>query len=106
MTNVLDSLKVTTPYKAVIVVSGAAFLIVLLAHRDALMIVFGGIFLIGLGEWRNHPRQEVDFRPSPAGVIKVTDVPLNPNWSGNLLQVFGVACVVFGLYWAFRFGIG
>ena len=102
MSDILQSLKITTPYKAVIVVSAAAFLIALGAQRDALTLIFGGTFLIGVGEWRNHPRKQVDFRPASAGTwAKVTDVPRKANFVGISLQVIGAALVISGTCHAF-----
>ena len=105
MPNILDSLKITTPYKAALPVTGLAFLIALSAHRDALMMIFEGLFSIALGEWRNHPHQTTGFKQTPAGLAKITNVPREANWAGNTLQAIGVAVALIGLYWVFKFGV-
>ena len=99
MNDVLKNLQPTTWYKALMVVSAPAFLIVLAMQRDALTKVFGGAFLVGLGEWKNHPRKEVQLRPTSAGqMAKITDIPRKANWLGVLLQIVGLALILYGAY--------
>ena len=98
MTDVLKNLPITAWYKAVAVVSAAALLITLAARRDELAMIFGGAFLIGIGEWKNHPKKQVEFRPAPGGVAKVTDLPRKTTWFGALLQLAGLALMVYGAY--------
>lgn len=104
MNDVLKNLQITAWYKAVIAVSAAAFLIALAAQRDMLAMLFGGALLIGIGEWRNHPRQEVELRPTATGQwAKITDIPRSANWLGVLLQLAGLALILYVLYVAVGF---
>jgi hypothetical protein len=106
MSNVLDNLPITTWYKAVTVVSAAAFLIVLASQRDNLTMIFGGAFLFGIGEWKNHPKKQFELRPTTTGQwAKISDVPRKANWLGVLLQLAGVALVLHGMYWAFSLSL-
>jgi hypothetical protein len=94
--DILKNLQITTWYKAVIAVSGPALLIVLTTQRDTLAILFGGILLIAIGEWKNHPRKEVELRPTPIGQwAKITDIPRKQTWFGTLLQLLGLALIVY-----------
>ncbi len=82
MSDVLKNLQLTTWYKALMAVSAPAFLVVLATQRNALTMIFFGVFLIGLGEWKNYPKREIQFRPIGAGhIAKVSDVPRNANGS-------------------------
>jgi hypothetical protein len=64
-------------------------------------MIFGGAFLFGIGEWKNHPKKQVEFRPGPSGVATITDIPRKQTWSGTLLQLGGLALMAYGTYWAF-----
>jgi hypothetical protein len=99
MTEFLKNLLITTWYKAVIAVFGAAFLVTLGQRRDELAMVFCGACLIGIGEWRNHPKKEVRLRIDSTGnKWKVTDVPRRANFVGILLQLIGVVLMLYGMY--------
>jgi hypothetical protein len=102
--NPLEDLQVTTWYKALAVVSAPAFLIALAAGRDSLMAIFGGAFLIAVGEWRYHTGKEISFRRTPAGVAKITDVPRKIHIDGILFQAAGVLTILFGIYHAYTSG--
>jgi hypothetical protein len=105
MSNPLEGLQATTWYKGLALVSAPAFLIALAAGRNPLMIMFGGIFLIAVGEWRYHTGKEITFRRTPAGIAKVTDVPRKLHIDGVLFQAAGVLAVMYGIYRAYTFGI-
>jgi hypothetical protein len=64
MSDELTNLQITTWYKAIVAVSAAAFLITLATQRDDLTMIFGGTFLIGVGEWKNHPKMTFELRPT------------------------------------------
>jgi hypothetical protein len=99
MNNVLQNLQVTTWYKAIMVVSAPAFLIVLATQRDALALIFAGAFLIGLGEWKNHPKKEAEYRPTVTGhVALITDIPHKWTVLGTAFQLLGVALLACGAY--------
>lgn len=102
MDNPLKTLAVTTWYKALAVVAAPAFLLALANTRGVLMLVFGGLFLFAIGEWRYFTSQAVEFRQTPAGLVKVTDRPRNINVVGIVLQIAGVVAVGYGIYrgWA------
>lgn len=63
--NPLEGLQATTWYKALAVVAVPAFIIALLAGRDPLMAIFGGAFLIAVGEWRYYAGKRDQFPPDP-----------------------------------------
>lgn len=95
MGNGLDSLQITTWYKAVMAVSGAAFLIVLASQRDTLTILFAGIFLIGLGEWRNHPKKSYEYRMiEGGGTARIKNVVRKTTVLGFLFQFLGALLVL------------
>jgi hypothetical protein len=101
MDNVLKNLQITTWYKAVIIVSAAAFLIALGTQRDALTMIFGGAFLIRIGEWHHHRMKTFERRPVAGGLANITDRPRKPNWFGIMLQLVGTALMAYGVYRAF-----
>jgi uncharacterized membrane protein len=47
----------------------------------------GAGFLLGLGEWINHP---------------TADVPRKANWLGVLLEAAGVVLMIYGTYLGFK----
>jgi hypothetical protein len=101
MNNVLNNLQITTWYKAIVAVSAAALLIALATQRDTLAMIFGGAFLIGIGEWHHHRKKTFERRPFAGGLANITDRPRNPNWFGALLQLVGAALTVYVAYRAF-----
>jgi hypothetical protein len=94
-----DFLKSHTAwYKAASAVFASAFLIALVAHRDMLTIIFGGAFLIGIGEWTNHSKMaELRLMPN-GGFAKIISVPRMPNMAGRLLQLAGAVLIGYGIY--------
>lgn len=103
MDNPLKTLQVTNWYKAVTVLSAICLVIGLTTQRDTIALLSLGAFLIGIGEWRNH-RKAVEFRPTVAGLAKVTDNVWQATWLGILLDLLGVAVIAYGLYRAYRLG--
>jgi hypothetical protein len=103
MSEVLQTLKITTWYKAVMGLSAAAFLIVLAAQRDGPTFIFGSIFLIGLGEWRSHPKRTAEYRRTAAGqVALIKDVPGKHTVFGTILQIGGVGLIAYRVYYLNR----
>lgn len=98
MANVLESLKITTWYKALTAVSAAAFLIALTAQRDVLTFLFGGILLASVGEWVNHPTKEFSLRKTPVGFAKVSDVPRKFTFFGTSLQLVGLGLIALSVF--------
>jgi uncharacterized membrane protein len=56
-------------------------------YMHVLAMIFGAGFLLGLGEWINHP---------------TADVPRKANWLGILLEVAGVVLMIYGTYLGFK----
>jgi hypothetical protein len=107
MNDALKNLQPTTWYKALMVVTAPATLIALVAHRDAPTVIFAGAFLIGLGEWVNHPGKEAEIRPTATGQwAKITSVPRKWNWPGVLQQVAGAILILYGAGRALGFSFG
>jgi len=97
MSDILSNLQITTWYKALVAISAAALLAVLAAQRDTLTMIFGGAVLIGLGEWKNHPKKEMQYRPTATGQVAViTDVPRKWTFVGTILQLIGLALAIAG----------
>jgi len=96
--NPLEKLQVTTWYKALAAVSAPAFLITLLGRSGSLMSIFGGLFLVALGEWRFHTVIAFSLRQVVGGgIAKVKDVPRKMNVDGVLILGAGVLAVLFGI---------
>jgi hypothetical protein len=55
-------------------------------HINVLAIIFGGFFLLGLGEWINKP---------------TATVPRKANWLGILIEGAGVVLMIYGTYLEF-----
>ena len=58
-------------------------IILFLDQEIALATIFGGFFVHGTGEWINHPS---------------VDRPRKTNWPGMLLEIVGVALMLYGSY--------
>jgi hypothetical protein len=102
--NPLSKLSLDYWYHVVIVASAAVFL---LAASDVLkalplapvLAMSGGAFLVGLGEWINHPLQTSIMTPSafmPGGII--TGHPRNNRPIGLLFDAVGLALIGYGIY--------
>jgi hypothetical protein len=73
--------------KASTVAMAVISVIFLATHTIVLATIFGGFFLLGLGEWINHP---------------TADLPRKANWLGILLEAAGVVLMIYGVYLGFR----
>jgi hypothetical protein len=62
------------------------------------MPLFGGLFLVAVGEWRYYTGKEISFHRTPAGIAKVTDVPRKIHNDGVLFQAAGLAAIVYAIY--------
>lgn len=98
MSNPLESLKLDYWYKAVLAISTVLLVISLtiplqeLSNSTIALICTGGIF-VGLGEWINHPLQEV-----VAFNYKITGYPRRATFLGSVFLVFGLCLAGYGIY--------
>jgi len=74
------------------------FLEVKAIPNNAAQLISGGVFFFGLGEWKNH-KLSSQFKPpnaytGPSGIVSWTE--RRPDHFGRLLDLLGVAGVVFG----------
>jgi hypothetical protein len=53
MSEGLKPLQITNWYKALVYVSGTAFLITLATQRDTFAMISLGVFIFGLGVWKD-----------------------------------------------------
>lgn len=98
--NFLKNFAIDYWYKMLIVVSFAFMVIALtlkiyaIPNAALFLLAFGG-FLIGMGEWVNHPYQErinLDYS------FKVTGHPRRPKLGGIALDIFGSVVLAFGMF--------
>lgn len=96
-TNPLKNMKIDYWYKALVAVGAVLFILNgsnFFVRYPAIPIAFlsGGIFFIGLGEWRNHPLQ---IRVIGPGLIAKSH-PRRFTFIGSVLDVFGIALMIVG----------
>jgi len=95
--NPLGNLAIDYWYKALLVIGTCVLIASLSTEMKGVencvvqLISLGGIF-IGLGEWVNHPLQEVLV---PRG--KLTGYPRKNKAGGNALDTLGVILVIIGV---------
>ena len=105
MTEFFKDLKLDSWYMAVTYIGGVALLLSFFVDvkgisNNYLQILAGGIFLFGLGEWKNH-KTESFIKPSnaytgPAAVISYK--VRKPDLFGWLLNIVGLALIIYGIY--------
>ena len=104
MDNPLSKLKIDYWYHAVMAVSIVILILALTvklegANNTTVQLCSLGSFLIGLGEWKNHPLQTKIHAPNeymPTGGI-VSGYPRSNNFLGILFVVLGIIIVIFGV---------
>ena len=96
--------KIDYWYKAFVVLGAAgtiaavAFELKGIANAHALLVALG-MFLLGIGEWVNHPFQS-GFWHSGGGVGPwlISGHPRKPSNLGNIFDLLGLALLAAGLY--------
>lgn len=105
MDNPLSKLKIDYWYHAVMVVSIVILILALTVKLEGInnttvQLYSLGSFLIGLGEWKNHPLQTKIHTPNeymPTGGI-ITGYPRSNNFLGVLFVVLGTTIIFFGIF--------
>jgi hypothetical protein len=105
MTELFKGLKLDSWYMAVTYLGGVALLLSFFFEvkgisNNYLQILTGGIFLFGLGEWKNH-KNESYIKPSnaytgPAAYISYT--VRRPDAFGLMLNLMGLIMITYGIY--------
>lgn len=92
-------------YKALVYVGGAGLLLAFFVDARGvsntdLQILLGGVFLLGLGEWKNNKIKSWIKPPNVyTGPTLWIDEPIRkPDVLGLLLDGFGIALIILGLY--------
>ena len=105
MSELFKGLKLDSWYMAITYIGGVALLLSFFFEvneisNNNLQILAGGIFLFGLGEWKNH-KEKSFIKPSnaytgPAAVISYK--VRNPDAFGLLLDLIGLIMIGYGIY--------
>ncbi|MCG3706409.1 hypothetical protein L5F43_07915 [Aliarcobacter butzleri] len=105
MDNLLSKLELKYWYH-VVMVSSLGFLLLSLyipfigVENAFVQKLSLGAFLIGLGEWINHPLQTKLYPPSyhmPTGGV-TTGYPRNNSFMGILFDILGIALIIWGCF--------
>lgn len=105
MTELFKGLKLSDWYMAVLYLGGVALLLSFFFEvkgisNNYLQILTGGIFLFGLGEWRNH-REESFIKPPnvyTGGATLFTHTVRRPSVFGLILDLIGLIMIAYGIY--------
>ena len=105
MDNPLSNFKIQYWYHAIMVISGFLLLYSLTVplvgiDNSTVQKLSLGAFLIGLGEWINHPLQTKIYPPSyhmPIGGT-TTGYPRNNQFIGILFDILGICLIVWGCF--------
>jgi hypothetical protein len=105
MSEFFKGLKLDSWYMAITYLGGVALLLSFFVEvqgisNNYLQILAGGIFLFGLGEWKNH-KDESYMKPSnaytgPAAIISYKI--RRPDAFGVLLEVIGILMIGYGIF--------
>lgn len=95
------SLKLDVWYKAFVYLGGVLFMVALLCNikaltNEQLMLLAAGMFLIGVGEWKNH-KVESWIKPANAytgGSALMSRTVRSPDALGRLFDFAGVVLLV------------
>jgi len=97
------SLAIDTWYKALVYIGGIVlvlsfFIEVKGISNSQLQLISGGVFILGLGEWKNHKFLPMIKPPNAyTGPAMFMNVPVwKPDPVGLLLDLAGIALVVAG----------
>jgi hypothetical protein len=104
MSGVWESLKPTTWYKAVMGLTGPAFLIALAGQRDALALIFIGAFFVALGEWKNHRKFFEMGRLGGSPALR-EDTERKTTLLGAAFQIGGGVVFCYGVWRALGFRV-
>lgn len=108
--DLLKGLALDRWYKVLVAVGGVVLAVSFfvpvqgITNRE-LQLLAGGVFLFGLGEWKNRKKQT---RIQPPNVylggtaLKLTREVWSPDPPGLLLDVIGLALIVFGVWSIFQ----
>lgn len=96
----LKNFAIDTWYKAVMYLGGVVtavsfFVEVKGLTNHQLQLLSGGVFLIGLGEWKNH-KVLSQIKPANAytgGAAMIHQTIRMPDWVGNTFNVLGVGMI-------------
>jgi hypothetical protein len=104
MDNPLSKLKLEYWYHAVIVVCAAGIIVALTVTTKGItnaqaLLLFGGGFFVGLGEWVNHPLQSHICQPTTYSYgFTTTSHPRNSRPLGYIFDLLGIGLVAFSIY--------
>ena len=101
MSELFARLKVEYWYHALLLIGAAGIIAALtidiraMSNKQALAL-FGGVFLVGLGEWINHPLQEAIVPPNMymRGGGKISGHPRSAKPLGLFFDALGVLLIV------------
>jgi hypothetical protein len=105
MSGGLDNLKLDTWYKALIAAGLLALLVSIATGKETFVALSLGIFMIGVGEWINHPTRTAfvdreDGFPSQ-GILTIKT--RRPSLLGWTVDCLGVIFFAVGIYRLLRF---
>lgn len=97
VSNPLGNLKIDNWYKALLVIGSCVFLVSLSTEvkgieNSVVQLISLGCILFGLGEWINHPYQEIIV---PGG--KISGYPRKNKVGGIVFDIIGIIFVIFGV---------
>ncbi len=102
---IFRNLKLDTWYKAFVYIGGITFFASLFFDvkgitNSQLQLLAGGIFLIGIGEWKNHKKLSQIKPPNaytgPAALVTWTE--RMPDFIGNIFIILGLVLIGYGIY--------
>jgi len=93
--NPLNKLKLDIWYMVLIPIGAIILLFAIFTSNKELMLLGFGLFLIGIGEWKNHKVQSEHIPASAYNAEQWIHIPIRkPDALGILLDVLGVLSLI------------
>lgn len=103
LTQALKSLALDQWYKLLVWIGGVAtlgslFLPVKAFSNSSILPLFGGLFLLGLGEWASRRREPYERETRHGSTVRGWEMRRFNNIPGNSMSIAGAVLVIYGVY--------
>ena len=93
--NPLNKLKLDSWYMVLVPIGAIILLFAIITVNKELMMLGFGLFLVGIGEWKNNKYQFVEVPASAFTPYRSASIPIRKSDKlGNFLLILGMICLI------------